>query len=372
MLLVSPGFPPELGGIERHVSRLATGLIEDAGWEVTVATFAGPDAPYATGEVRGAVVHRFPLDVQRTAYRWSGDLRRWLAEHHASFDVVHVHGYHSLPALAAAAAKPAAWVFTPHYHGTGHTPVRRVLHRGYRPAGRWLMRRAGAVVCVSEAEAALVTRHFPGTVGRVSVIPNGVDQPDISVPPMSTGKVVVLSSGRLEEYKGVEGVVQAAQELEDRFTIVITGEGPQLETLRRLVERLEVAGRVQLMGNLPLPELQRWQRSATVYVTLSTSEAFNLGAYEAASAGARIVASDIPAHREMLHRLLPGSVALVPTRPAPAALARVIESSAGLGRMGDGQPVPSWTDGVARTVEVYQAVLDQAAATAAAISSEAS
>ena len=41
-------------------------------------------------------------------------------------------------------------VFTPHYHGTGHTPFRTFLHRLYRGAGA-TVRAAHAIICVSHA-----------------------------------------------------------------------------------------------------------------------------------------------------------------------------------------------------------------------------
>ena len=64
--------------------------------------------------------------------------------------------------LAAAAARrhrvPLA--VTPHYHGTGHSLVRRLLHVPYRPVGAWLLRQAQMVVCVSQAEQRLIHHHL--------------------------------------------------------------------------------------------------------------------------------------------------------------------------------------------------------------------
>ena len=45
--------------------------------------------------------------------------------------------------------------------------------------------------------------------------------------------------------------------------------------------------------------LRRWQRTADVVVSLSTRESFGLSLAEGIAAGAAIVASEIPAHREM-------------------------------------------------------------------------
>ena len=41
--------------------------------------------------------------------------------------IVHAHSYHSLAALAAGFSYRGPFVFTPHYHGTGHTGFARSL-----------------------------------------------------------------------------------------------------------------------------------------------------------------------------------------------------------------------------------------------------
>jgi glycosyltransferase involved in cell wall biosynthesis len=358
VLLVTPGYPPTLGGIESHVGQLARGLSR-GGWGVTVAAFADDDADGAE-EVDGITVHRFALGVRSPAYRWSPDLRRWTAEHREAFDLVHAHGYHAMAALAAAMARPPALVFSPHYHGTSHVAARRFLHVLYRPVGRWMLGRAAEIVCVSRAEANLVRAHFPALAERISIVPNGVEAPAATVQPMRERRAVVLCSGRLEPYKGVRRLVEAAAKLLPGHHVVVTGDGPEHARLEALVERLGIADTVTLAGNLDERQLRRWQRTATVYVTLSSNEAFNIAAYEAAACGARIIASDIPAHREMLTHLDPGTVALVPERPSPAALARVIEATAELGPVEHQRPLPTWADAVAAIEDIYDAALSGA------------
>ena len=120
----------------------------------------------------GVRVLRFPLTVKSRDYPLSLSLFRYLRLHAADFDLVHVHNYHTLVGHAAVGSR-LPFVFTPHYHGTGHSPFRARLHRLYRPAGARLFRAAYAVICVSEAERDLVIKDFPAVAGKVVTIPNG-------------------------------------------------------------------------------------------------------------------------------------------------------------------------------------------------------
>ena len=81
--------------------------------------------------------------------------------------------------------------------------------------------------------------------------------------------------------------------------LVILGTGPEEPRLRQLVEDEGLSGSVRLLGGVSDEDLRRWQRTAAVVVSLSTRESFGLSLAEGITAGAAIVASDIPAHREM-------------------------------------------------------------------------
>ena len=73
-------------------------------------------------------------------------------------DVVHVHSVHSIftvyagLVIASSSISPRI-VTTPHYHGTGHTFVRRALWTFWRWGVSELLKRASAVHAVSKGEA---------------------------------------------------------------------------------------------------------------------------------------------------------------------------------------------------------------------------
>ena len=93
-----------------------------------------------------------------------------LRERHR-YDVVHAHGYGSAAPLAAALAGASPMIFTPHYHGTGHSLFRKALHVPYRAVGAGIVARSRRIICVSQAEADLFLAHFRGARERVRSFP---------------------------------------------------------------------------------------------------------------------------------------------------------------------------------------------------------
>lgn len=352
-------YHPRIGGVETHVQRLAQGSAE-AGDRVTILTHQSGTSS-ADEYVNGVRVLRFPLTVSSRNYPLSLGLSRHLRRYAADFDLVHAHNYHNLVGHAAIRSR-LPFVFTPHYHGTGHTSLAAFLHRLYRPTGARLFTAADAVVCVSEAERDLVIKEFPRAAGKVVTIPNGTDpkrfaaEEDRGTP----GEPMVLAVGRLERYKNVDLIIDAFRALPTSATLVVVGDGPDRA---RLEERAESSGPgwpVRFAGRISDPMLDRLLARASVVTSASDHEAFGLTLAEGLASGARVVASAIPAHAA-LGRLAgtDAPVTLVDPRDTRKFTDSLATSLlAGRIRKGD-LKLPSWAQVVESTRELYSRVLLQ-------------
>jgi glycosyltransferase involved in cell wall biosynthesis len=355
---LAPGYAPVFGGIERHVEEIARRLAA-AGHRVDVLTQA-PGRAVARETIDGVEVHRFRAVNRSTAYGVPPGLFAYAARHLREYDIVHAHGYHALPSLAALLSGPAPVVFTPHYHGTGHTRFANLMHVPYRPLGHALFRRARAVVCVSGAERRLVVADVPRVAPRVEVIPNGVDIEAIEgAEPWPDAGLVVLSIGRLLAYKQVDRLISALPYAPAAARLVIVGAGPVEPELRQQVADAGLADRVAFAGRVDDAELRRWLRSATVVASLSREEAYGLVLAEGLAAGAAVVASGIDAHREVLERQPLG--VLVPVDAEPRAIGAAIADAIGRrARPHDVSVVHGWDEVAARTLGVYERVRREA------------
>lgn len=273
---------------------LARFLARRPGWSIEVFAH-GHSGIEADGNV---VIHRFDV-VPRGAYAFSWGLQKAVLKQQSQFDVIHVHNYHSLAGAGASLVREAPVVFTPHYHGTGHSRTRNLLHRPYRRFGARIFEVSRRIICVSASEASLVDEHFHVRT-KVSVIPNGVRVCERPAAPFTVDHPVVLAVGRLEPYKQHQAVLSAARHLGSDTELVLIGSGPIAGELERVASSLGIENRVRIIGGASDAVLRRWFATASVFVTMSRHEAFGLAVAEALASGVPVVASDIPAHREFV------------------------------------------------------------------------
>lgn len=351
--LVTPRFRPAIGGVEMHVEKIATGMTR-GGHDVEILT----QAPHSAGlppieQMDGGLLRRFTTVTNSRHYAFAPGLASYLARHSGRYDLVHAHNYHALPALIAAETTRGPFVLTPHYHGVSESSTRNLLHRPYRVAGSRMARRASAVISVSASEASLFAHHFPQAANKVSIIPNGVDMLEIDAaqPFKCTDRSVVLSAGRLENYKRIDLIVRALRHLDARFVLYVAGEGLARQSLENLASDLGLADRVILLGRLERTDLNRWFRTADVYVSMSTIEAMGIASLEALYAGAAVVASDIPAHRDSA-KLGGSRFNLVEQGASPSEIAAAVAAASARGQAHD-HSIPSWEQVLEQTERAY-------------------
>ena len=350
--IVAPNYAPVVGGVETVVTQVARCLV-DLGCVVEVWTHrpAGRSLP-AAEHLNGVLVRRFAATPSER-YPLSPSLWRHTIRHAGAYDVVHAHSYHSTAALGVALHRPPVpVVLTTHYHGIGHTRAARLMHRGYGPIGRRLVVNARVVVAVSAAEEALLHNDFPAVADRTVVVPNGVDDRRlVAAEPWPDQPPTVLAIGRLEPYKRVDRVVDAFGRLASPGQLVVIGDGPD----RARLERSAGPG-VRFAGRVNDDDLARWLRTARGVVSLSAHEAFGLVAAEGVAAGARVVLSGIPAHREVA-AMLGTAVTVLDADDVDAVTAALNDAlatpNAGL------RPVRSWRDVAADYLSIYERLVSR-------------
>ncbi|MFL5802453.1 MAG: glycosyltransferase family 4 protein [Roseiflexaceae bacterium] len=355
ILHVTPGYYPELGGVERHVQDVSEALAR-LGHIVVVVTMTA-DARLPRHEVLAGVEIRRLTAIGPRNYRLSLDLARYLRQQR--FDIVHAHNYHALPMLFAAMACGAHCVVSPYYHGRAHSRGADFLHRLYRPVGRAALRRAAGIVCLSAGEADLVTRRLGVARADIAVIPSILDLPDYAEAPapqrLADTSRIILSVGRLEAYKRTDRAITALAQLPKDYQLAIVGEGAERSRIERLVAEHGLAERVHLLGRVGDAELAGWYERAQVVATFSEAESFGRTVVEALAHGCQVVGGDIPAFRDFA-AAYPEAITLVAPEARDQEVAALIASAAARPRAPLDMRRYSWRAVAAELLRVYSRI----------------
>lgn len=355
---VTHSFPPYYGGLS-HVSDMISKNLVKEGHEVEVVTLDVDGNLPSHEEADGVSINRFRGYAPSGAYFVPS---RSAFRHLQSVkgDVVHAHNIGALLAPACWLAirnrmGTTAFVMTPHHHTAGSQWHTRLLWRPYWPVARRTVRAADSVHCVSDFESNFVRHDF--SVVPV-VIPNGVSE-DVLLHRWEPPRGLVLTySGRLERYKRVDRLIQAAYELSSRggrVTVRIIGDGPDLRRLAALAHSLGVN-----MERHPFLERDKYLEmlaTSSCFVNLSEYEAFSIVVAEALAIGVPVVAA-LPWGETFGGfdgvRLVDGD--------STSDIARGVRELVSSGRRA-GAVIPSWRDVARRLIaEAYRPALDKKAA----------
>jgi glycosyltransferase involved in cell wall biosynthesis len=108
-------------------------------------------------------------------------------------------------------------------------------------------------------------------------------------------KRLILSVGRLVDYKGFDTLIRASNHFPSNVITIIVGTGPLFDNLNNLIILNKLTDRVILMGRLSNEELFSLFTLSTIFClpSISRAEAFGVVIIEAMAHGIPIVATDI-------------------------------------------------------------------------------
>ncbi|MCM3660104.1 glycosyltransferase family 4 protein [Georgenia satyanarayanai] len=312
------------GGVQFHVRDLAEHLIA-TGHEVSVLAPAEDATPVPDYIVPAGRTVALPYNGSVARLNFgpvaAARTRRWLEE--GNFDVLHLH-----EPITPSLSMLALWIADGPIVGTFHTAMDRSRAlQVASPLVRPLLEKIGGRIAVSEEARRTVVEHLGGDA---VVVPNGVfvdrfaDAPRAQAWCGTDERPTVAFLGRLDEArKGLPVLAEAipqvlAQVPGARF--LVAGRGDVTEYRASLGH---LGDAVTFLGPVSDAEKESLLASADVYVAPHTGgESFGIVLVEAMSAGAHVVASDIPAFRAVLDGGRYGT--LFPTGDAAALAAALV------------------------------------------------
>jgi glycosyltransferase involved in cell wall biosynthesis len=192
-------------------------------------------------------------------------------------------------------------------HFVQQFPFKERLAQMVRRIGQWIFRHDPFfIIGQRRAKALLVCNHEAFDIlsealkKKAHLFPvNGVSSSDIeflnSQQPAPHGKFLILSAGKLIRIKGFDIVIRAFKMLSDRAVdakLVIVGEGPELDHLKRMVKQFDLEEKVIFSGWLPRPALLKQMVDCDVFLFGSLRDGGGNVVVEAMAAGKPVVCVD--------------------------------------------------------------------------------
>src|SRR3954452_4250620 len=317
--------------------------------------YPGPDAPDLGTFVaqvereltaRGHEIVRAVLDTRAGGKLRYLELARRARRAPDDVDVVYAH-FLVPSGLVAALAARAPLVVTAHGRD-----VRNIdAIPGIRAATRLVVRRASAVVCVSDYLRRELETKLPEAIGKTEVVSSGVDLRRFAVTPPPAGPTRYLCVGALSERKNVVRLADAFASLNGGATLTFAGDGP-------LRSQLEGRANVRLLGRVPHDDVPQLLAESHVLCQPSVLEPLGQALLEGMAAGRSVVATRIGGPPEFV----PPEAGILVDPLDVGALSRALEAPATYPRPNAAAREAASAHDVRRQAERLEEILSRAAA----------
>lgn len=207
------------------------------------------------------------------------------------------------------------------------TRFRRIHAKLCIKAHEYVLKKAKKIICCSES---ICPPYIARIGGDIIVIKNGIDVSNI-VEIFNLDKIelrrqlgldlkkkIMIVVGSIDSRKNSLFITESYLNMkQDDVKLIFLGEGPDLESCRRIADGvIEFRGKVD---NVPL-----YLRCSDLYISMSKSEGLPLSVIEAGCFGKKMILSDIDSHKEIVQEYKGSGVNLVAAKNT-MDMARLLE-----------------------------------------------
>lgn len=316
--LFTDTYAPSVNGVVTVIQNL-TKEFQSMGHEVSIIAAAAPDYEYEENVI---AVPSIPFPTERTlrfALRNNPQILREIR--HKKFDIIHSHT--EFPIFRY--AKTAAGRYKIPLVHTTHTLWEEYFHYLGFPKGfaqyyvprrmRRLSKHLQAMIVPSSKMMNYMKRY--GLKIPLECIPNGIDlspfKRDITAAEIDEfrkkyqlkpeNKVVVFV-GRLAQEKSVQLLIENFKKVSKEIPesrLLMVGQGPQRNSLEKMVSLLELQDKIIFTGKLQWPhEISIAYKAANCFASCSKTEVHPITFIEAIASGLPVVAYDDPSIADMV------------------------------------------------------------------------
>ncbi|MCL5432853.1 MAG: glycosyltransferase family 4 protein [Patescibacteria group bacterium] len=157
-------------------------------------------------------------------------------------------------------------------------------------------------ITISDSSKKDIKRLNLGKAG-IEIVHPGVDTKTLR-PRKRRRKLLILYLGRLKLYKNVKFFIYLAQRVLreiPELEFIIAGDGEEKSKLKKIVNQLNLEGKIKFLGRVTEEEKIRLYQKSYVFVNPSLMEGWGITTIEANACGVPVIASDVPGLRDSVN-----------------------------------------------------------------------
>ena len=312
ILLATPLYPPEIGGPATYTIELTERLHREH--EITIVAYASTSV-HVEGARLVTVSKKRPLPVRILKYTWvmwresrGKDIIYAQNAVAAGFPSVIVGLLRRIPVIIKFVGDEPWEKATQQKLTTKQLeeflanpdPVSLYI-RFIRLIQTWTLLRAQIVTTPSQYLRDAIVRAYHIAPEHALVNYNATETADKLPFEGTVQKHQIVTTARLVEWKGIDGIIRAVALLTPRFPdirLLVAGDGPDEEKLKKLTQELAVEKHVEFLGRVSRAETWHIRKTSEVYVLNSHYEGLPHTVLTSFSAGIPTIATDIPGTNE--------------------------------------------------------------------------
>jgi glycosyltransferase involved in cell wall biosynthesis len=305
ILTLSYEFPPVGGGGAKVASGLALHL---SGHEIDLVTMGFQGLP-GTETIGGITVYRLPSGRKRSDICHTHEMLPYLVSAfpkvkqlmaERKYHINHTHFIFPDGVLAWMLYRSTGLPYVITAHGSdvpGYNQDRfKFQHSLLAPLWAHVVKNAACVVCPSLHLQGMLLKRNQNV--RSVIIPNGMFADKFN--PQRQKRMRVLVVTRMFERKGVQYLLEALKDKALDCEINIVGDGPYLDTLKRMAADTHTDIRFHGWLENDSDELRILYETSSIFVFTSQQENFPVNLLEAMAAGMAIIISQDQGSREVV------------------------------------------------------------------------
>lgn len=311
LIIVTPYFPPQIGGVENYAYNIAKGLKEEYSWEVVVVTSNHEEKKYKEEQMDRMKIYRLQrwFKVSNTPINllWYFQIKRIIKNERP--DIINAH----TPApfisdVAARICNNIPFILTYHNDLTkGNIFLNLLCKLYYFVIGNDTLNISDKIIATSKYYAQNST-YLKKYFKELGIVPPGVDVLKFNLN-VNKGYLkkkygnhhFALFVGQLDKshiHKGINYLLDAISLVKKEFeniVLLVVGKGDNIKNYKNYAQKLSIEKNVIFTGFVPIDKLPEYYAGSNVTIlpSLNNSEGFGMVLIEAGACGKPVIGTSV-------------------------------------------------------------------------------